>query len=53
MLGSVLSRQAKYEEAEVMHRRALEISKVLRPDHRDMLRSMGILSDFQKQPWKA
>jgi Tfp pilus assembly protein PilF len=43
-LGRVLSSQGKYEEAEAMHRRALEArEKVLGGEHPDTLSSVGNL----------
>ncbi|MFD2902280.1 tetratricopeptide repeat protein, partial [Klebsiella pneumoniae] len=43
-LGSVLQRQGKFEEAEAMHRRALEMrEKVLGSEHPDTLASVGNL----------
>jgi hypothetical protein len=43
--GSVLENQGKYEEAESMHRRALQGSeKVLEAEHPQTLTSMGNLA---------
>jgi len=44
-LGTVLSRQGKYEEAEAMHRQDLKGSeKALGPQHPDTLTSMAKLA---------
>ncbi|KAJ5706448.1 hypothetical protein N7536_002137 [Penicillium majusculum] len=50
-LGLVLDRQGRYEEAEAMHRRALERSeKVLGPEHPDTLISFWIARAGTKMP---
>ena len=45
-LGIVLFRQGKYEEAEAMHQRALQVEgKVLAPEHPDTLMSINNLGN--------
>ncbi|KAF7137072.1 hypothetical protein CNMCM5793_006960 [Aspergillus hiratsukae] len=52
-LGSVLKDQGKYEEAEVMHRRALEGSeKALGPEHPDTLVSVSHLGSVLEDQGK-
>ena len=52
-LGLVLESQGRYEEAETMHRRALEArEKVLGPEHPDTLTSVSNLGSVLERQGK-
>jgi len=51
-LGSVLERQGKYDEAEAIHRRALEGDRVLGPEHPHMLTSISYLGTVLERQGK-